>query len=212
MSKPLAVKEMHAEILTIRTTNGDSRIVLDQTVGVDDTIQITTNLFSRGILLKNDPVAFLEIRGGNAGFNVSNGNLQIQSSQLLMSGSGKVAQNMLTVDNKITVSPAAADYPEMNTTNAPGINVISRVNVVTPGGGTTIHSIVASSPNVDGREIWFQNLGTGPLVFPDESGSGTAGGLIRTPGASYTVPPGGGVGMMFDATASVDGLWLVRGI
>lgn len=212
MSKPFAVKVAQSDILTLRTTDGSAQIVLDQTVGLTNFyVQILTDAFNKGIRIKNDPAAFFELEGGNAQLNLANGNLAENTSQLLMSGVGNVTQNMLTVDDSITVDPALAVYGQLDTTGAPGINVISRVNIVPATGGTTINSIIVGSPNPDGREIWFQNTGTDPLVFVNQSGSGTAGGLISAPNhVDFTVRPGGGVGIMFDETVTIDGLWLIR--
>ncbi len=168
--------------------------------------------------MQNDPVAFLEIRGGNAGFNVANGNLVVTSSELVLHGSGLVEQNMETVDNSITLDPAAAVYNELSDAILGGLNVISRVNIVPDATGTTINSIIvhAGNPNPDGRKIWIQNQGTlvgQTLTLANLAGAGTAGGLIQAPSAlDYIVPHGGGVCIMFDDTVSVDGLWLVRAI
>ena len=216
MSKPFATKIVQNDVLTLQTNDGASaQVVLDQTLPLGNfNVQIVTNAFNKGIRIKNDPLAFLEIEGGNAQFNLANGNLTETASHLILLGSGEVEQNMLTIDNSITVAPANTLYNELNTTGAPGINVISRVNIVPDPLGTQINSIIVGSPNPDGREIWFQNLGTAvgqTLTFGNLSGAGTAGGLILAPGlVDYVILPGGGMSIMFDAAASVDGLWLIR--
>lgn len=216
MSKPFATKIVQNDVLTLQTTDGVSaRVVLDQTLPLGNfNVQILTDAFNKGIRLKNDPLAFLEIEGGNAQFNLANGNLLEKTSQLFMLGSADVEQNMLTVNASITVAPANPLYNELNTTGAPGINVVSRVNIVPDPLGTQINSIVVGSPNPDGREIWFQNLGTTvgqTLTFGNLSGAGTPTGLILAPGlVDYVIQPGGGASLMFDISASVDGLWLIR--
>ena len=215
MSKPFAVRVVQNPVLTLQTDDVGSQIVLDQTVAPGGfTIQVLTDAFNKGIRLKNDPQAFLEIEGGNAQLNLANGNLAENTSRLLMLGTGGVSQNMLTVDNSITVDPALPLYNQLDTTGAPGINVISRVNIVPDAGGTRINSIIVDSPNPDGREIWFQNLGTAVgqvLTLANLSVAGTAGGLLLAPDlVDFPVRPGGGVSIMFDGTVSVDGLWLIR--
>ena len=216
MSKPFATKIVQNDVLTLQTNDGVSaQVILDQTIPLGNfNLQILTNAFNKGIRLKNDPQAFLENRGRNAQINLSNGNLAENTTQLFMLGSGIVTQNMLTVDNSITVSPANPLYNELDTAGAPGINVIGRVNMVPDPLGTRINSIIVGSPNPDGREIWFQNLGTAvgqTLTFGNLSGAGTAGGLLLAPGlVDFVIPAGGGASLMFDATASVDGLWLIR--
>lgn len=214
MSKPFAVKVVQNDVLTLRTIDGSAQVILDQTVGLSNFyIQILTDAFNKGIRIKNDPAAFVEIEGGNAQINLSNGNLAENASQLFMLGSSVVTQNMLTVNNSITVDPANAVYNQLDTTGAPGINVISRVNIVPAVGGTRINSIIVEppDPNPDGREIWFQNTGSDGLIFTSLSGAGTAGGLILAPGhVDYVVLPGGGVSIMFDRTVTADGRWLIR--
>jgi hypothetical protein len=216
MSKPFATSIVQNDVLTLQTTDGVSaQVILDQTLPLGNfNVQILTDAFNKGIRIKNDPLAFFEIEGGNAQINLANGNLAENTAQLFLLGAGNLDQNMLTVNNPITVSPANPLYNELNTTGAPGINVISRVNMVPDPLGTQINSIIIGSPNRDGREIWFQNLGTAvgqTLTFGNLSGAGTAGGLILAPGlVDFVIPPGGGASLMFDATASVDGLWLIR--
>lgn len=216
MSKPFATKIVQNDVLTLQTNDGASaQVILDQTLPLGNfNVQILTDAFNKGIRLKNNPQAFFEIEGGNAQINLSNGNLAENTTQLFMLGTGDVEQNMLTVNNSITVAPANPLYNELNTGGAPGINVISRVNIVPDPLGTRINSIIVNTPNPDGREIWFQNLGTAvgqTLTFGNLSGAGTAGGLILAPGlVDFVIPPGGGASLMFDATASVDGLWLIR--
>lgn len=205
-----------SDSVTLRTTDEGAKIVLDQDAEFNK-IEITTDHFSKGILLQNDPTTFLELRGGNAALSTSNGNLQLLTSQLLMTGSGMVAQNMLTVNNSITVDPADPLYDELNTTGAPGINVISRVHLVPDANGTTINSIITGSPNPDGRVLWIHNLGTSlgqTLTLTHLAAAGTEGGLILAPGlVDYVIPAGGGVCLLFNGSQpNVDGIWLVVGI
>jgi len=205
-----------SDAVSLRTTDEGAKITLDQGAAFNK-IEITTDHFSKGILLQNDPTAFFELRGGNAALSTSNGNLQLITSQLLMTGSGLVAQNMLTVNNSITVDPADALYDELNTTGAPGINVISRVQLVPDSDGTTISSIITGSPNPDGRVIWIHNLGTSltqTLTLVSLAAAGTAGGLILAPGLTdYIIPAGGGACLIFNGSQpDVDGTWLVLGV
>jgi hypothetical protein len=205
-----------SDAVSLRTTDEGAKITLDQDAEFNK-IAITTDHFSKGILLQNDPTTFFELRGGNAALSTSNGNLQLITSQLLMTGSGMVAQNMLTVNNSITVDPADPLYDELNTTGAPGINVISRVQLVPDVDGTTINSIITGSPNPDGRVIWIHNLGTSlaqTLILANLAAAGTAGGLILAPGLTdYVIPAGGGACIIFNGSQSnVDGTWLVLGV
>jgi hypothetical protein len=205
-----------SDAVSLRTTDEGAKITLDQDAEFNK-IEIKTDHFSKGILLQNDPTAFFELRGGNAALSTSNGNLQLITSQLLMTGSGMVAQNMLTVNNSITVDPADALYDELNTTGAPGINVISRVHVAPDADGTTISSIITGSPNPDGRVIWIHNLGTSltqTLTLVSLAAAGTAGGLILAPGLTdYIIPAGGGACLIFNGSQpDVDGTWLVLGV
>lgn len=207
---------IESDSVTLSTTDAGAKIVLDQDASANK-IEITTDHFSKGILLQNDPTTFLELIGGNAVLSTSNGNLQIFASQLLMNGSGMVTQNMLTVNNSITVNPADPLYNEFNTTGAPGINVISRVYVVPDTDGTTINSIIVNSPNPDGRVIWIHNLGRNlsqTLTLAHLSNDGTAGGLILAPRLTdYIIPAGGGVCVIFNGSApDVDGIWNVQGV
>lgn len=205
-----------SDSVTLRTTDEGAKIVLDQDAEFNK-IAITTDHFSKGILLQNDPTTFLEMRGGNVALSTSNGNLQLLTSQLFMTGSGMVAQNMLTVNNSITVDPADPLYDELNTTGAPGINVISRVHIVPDADGTTINSIITGSPNPDGRVLWIHNLGTSlaqTLTLANLAAAGTAGGLILSPGlVDYVIPAGGGACIVFNGSQpDVDGTWLVVGV
>ena len=205
-----------SDSVTLRTTDAGAQIVLDQDAEFNK-IEITTDDFSKGILLQNDPTTFLLLRGGNAVLSTSNGNLQVLTSQLFMTGSGMLAQNMLTVNNSITVDPADPLYDELNTTGAPGINVISRVHIVPDADGTTINSIIVGSPNPDGRVIWVHNLGMSQgqtLTLANLAAAGTAGGLILAPGlVDYVIPAGGGVCVVFNGSRpDIDGIWLVLGV
>ena len=64
-----------SDSITLSTTDGGATIVLDQDAE-NNKIEIETDQFSKGILLQNDPTTFLLLRGGNAVFSTSNGNLQ----------------------------------------------------------------------------------------------------------------------------------------
>lgn len=213
MSKPFVVKVLVEDRIAVQTSDGSASLVLDQNAATFwATLQ--TDLFSKGILLTNDPNATLDIQGGNIGLRCTNGNMNLHGSQILTAGDGNWTQNMSTVDSSVTLNPANALYNEFNNTSIGGLNVISRVDIYPPIGGTIINSIIvnAGNPNPDGRHLWWQNLGLGTLTFTNLSGAGTAGGLIRAPAATYVVPIGGGVEMMFDDTIAPDGLWLIRGI
>jgi len=212
MAKPFLVKVIREVKIQIVTADGGSgQIVLDETLGPgNDTVQILTDLFSKGILIQNDPAAFIEMRGGNAQWNLSNGNLALNTSQLLMLGSGNLTQNMVTVDNSVVLNPADPNYNEFNNTSVGGLQVISRVDLFPDAGGTTIHSIILDppNPNPDGRELAFQNIGNAALVFKNLSPSGTAGGLILCPNlADFTIRPGGGGTLTFDEPSNE---WFVR--
>jgi|SRR6185295_12517668 len=213
MAKPFLVKTIQEVTIQIVTSDGGSgQIVLDQTLGPgNDTVQITTDLFSKGILLQNDPTALWRMRGGNGEWSLTNGNLSLNTSQLFETGSGNLRQNMVTVNNSVTLDPADANYAEFSNVSVGGLNVISRVDLGPAVGGTSIDSIILSpgNPNPDGRQIWFQNIGADPLTFKNLSGAGTPGGLILCPNlADYVIRPGGGVSIMFDEPNNE---WFVRG-
>jgi hypothetical protein len=212
MAKPFLAQVIQEVTIQIVTADGGSgKIVLDQTLGPgNDTVQVTTDLFSKGILLQNDALAFIRMRGGNGEWNLLNGNLALNTSQLLAFGSGNLRQNMVTVNNSVVLNPANANYNEFNNTSVGGLNVVSRVDLFPDGAGTTIQSVILDpgNPNPDGRQIWWQNIGATNLTFANLSGAGTVGGLILCPnGSDFVVRPGGGVSMMFDEPSN---LWFVR--
>jgi len=212
MAKPFLAQVIQEVTIEIVTADGGSgKIVLDQTLGPgNDTVQITTDLFSKGILAQNDTQAFIRMRGGNGEWNLLNGNLALNTSQLLELGSGNLEQNMVTVNNSVVLNPANANYNEFNNTSVGGLNVVSRVNLFPDAGGTSIQSIILSpgNPNPDGRQLWWQNIGVTSLTFVNLSGAGTIGGLILCPNsADFVIRPGGGMGMMFDESSN---LWFVR--
>lgn len=216
MSKPFICKEMLSDTVSIHTTAFDGSILLDPTDVGSNIVQVKTNLFSKNIVLSNDPTAEIKLTGGNIFHTASNGNISDVAGGTISEVAPFTTQSSLFVTRlPTTVSPAAATYNQFDNGSAPGIQQLSRINIVPAGGGTTINSIIVDpgNPNRDGQEIWFQNIGADNLTFTNLSGAGTVGGLIRTPGASYVVVPGGGVSMMFDSTVdSPNGQWLVRGI
>lgn len=216
MSKPFICREMISDTVSIHTTAFDGSILLDPTDVGSNVVQIKTNLFSKNILLTNDPTAEIKLEGGNIFHTASNGNISDVAGGLISEVAAFTTQSSLFVTRlPTTVDPASAVYNQFDNTSCPGIAQLSRVNIVPAIGGTTINSIIVDpgNPNRDGQEIWFQNIGANTLTFTNLSGAGTVGGLIRTPGISYIVLPGGGVSMMFDETVdSPNGQWLVRGI
>jgi hypothetical protein len=216
MAKPFICKEMISPTISIHTPAFDGSILLDPTDVGSNVVQVKTNLFNKNIVLSNDPTAEIKLAGGNIFHTASNGNISDVASGTLSEVAAFTTQSSLFVTRlPTTVSPAAAVYNQFDNTACPGVQELSRVNIVPAAGGTTINSIIVNpgNPNKDGQEIWFQNIGADNLTFTNLSGAGTVGGLIRTPGASYVVIPGGGVSIMFDETVdSPNGQWLVRGI
>jgi hypothetical protein len=211
VSKPLAVKVMLSDSVTIRTTDNGSSVVLDQNA-VQNTIIAATNATSKGILVKNDPNVAIQLLGGDMFIFDPGGNIISTGSEIIENAS-VVQQSMLTSTVSRTLNPANATYNELNNTDVPGLNITSRLNVAPAALGTTINSIVVSppNPNPDGREIWIQNIGANPaeiLTLTNLSGAGTVGGLFRAPG-DYIIPAGGGASIMFDSGQNE---WLVRGI
>lgn len=215
MSKSFAVKDVVSDTLVVHTTDNSAKITLDQTAPQDRLI-LETDLFNRGVRIQNDPNAVIQLLGGNIFVFCPNGNVITSASRVIDQGS-EVSQSLLTVEQVRTLDPAASVYAEFNNSSLGGLNIISRVDIVPDALGTTINSIIldVGQSNVDGREIWIQNLGTTApqvLVLAHLSGVGTAGGLILGPGlVDFSIPAGGGASIMFDATATVDGLWLIRG-
>ncbi len=216
MSKPFICKEMLSDTVSIHTTAFDGSILLDPTDVGSNIVQVKTNLFSKNIVLSNDPTAEIKLAGGNIFHTASNGNISDVAGGTISEVAAFTTQSSLFVTRlPTTVDPAAATYNQFDNVSCPGINELSRVNIVPAVGGTTINSIIVDpgNPNRDGQEIWFQNIGADNLTFTNQSGAGTVGGLIRTPGASYIVLAGGGASIMFDSTVdSPNGQWLVRGI
>jgi hypothetical protein len=215
MSKSFAVKDVVSDTLVVHTSDNSAKITLDQTAPQDRLI-METDLFNRGVRLQNDPNAVIQLLGGNIFVFCPNGNVITSASRVIDQGN-EVSQSLLTVEQVRTLDPAAPVYNELNNTNVGSLNIISRVDIVPDALGTTINSIIldVGQPNVDGREIWIQNLGTAApqvLVLSHLSGAGTVGGLILGPGlVDFSIPAGGGASIMFDATATIDGLWLIRG-
>ncbi len=189
-----------APVASLATLDGNSSLVLDQAAG--DTIAAITNSSARGIMLQSGGNDFLHL-SGNDQLAFATGNVVLSGSKVALSGS-EVVQAMEVLDNAAALNPAAASYAVLDSAAIPAIAICSRLNIFPGGGGTLIHSIVALT---SGHEFQFQNLGTGNLVFVNQSGLGT-GVLIRGPG-DYTVPPGGGVVVMYDAGQN---FYMVRGI
>lgn len=216
MSKPFLCKEMTSDSISIHTTASDGSILLDPADAGSNVVQIRTNLFNKNIVLSNDPTAELKLAGGNIFETASNGNVSVVTNQC-SELAATVAQSMLTVTRSGTLDPADALYNQFDNTSLGGLQELSRVNINPAALGTTINSIVLQpgNPNPDGREIWIQNIAPplgASLSLVNESGAGTAGGLIRAPLPIYVIPPGGGVSIMFDSTVTADGEWLIRGI
>lgn len=216
MSKPFICKEMLSDTVSIHTTSFDGSILLDPADIGSNIVQIKTNLFSKNIVLSNDPTAEIKLAGGNIFHTASNGNISDAAGGTISEVAAFTTQSSLCVTRlPTTVDPAAVTYNQFDNVSCPGIQELSRINIVPAVGGTTINSIIVDpgNPNRDGQEIWFQNIGANNLTFTNQSGAGTVGGLIRTPGASYIVLAGGGVSIMFDVTVDApNGQWLVRGI
>lgn len=215
MSKSFAVKDVVSDKIVVHTSDSSAQLTLDQGA-IQNRVILETNLINRGVLIRNDPSVAMQLLGGNVFVFCPGGDVITTGSQVFEHGS-EVSQSLLTVEEVRTLNPAAAVYNELNNTIIGDLNVISRVDIVPDVAGTTINSIIIDmgQPNIDGREIWIQNLGTAApqvLVLAHLSGAGTAGGLILGPGlVDYSIPAGGGVSIMFDAGATVDGLWLIRG-
>lgn len=215
MSKSLAVKDLVSDAIVVHTTDNSARITLNQSA-VQDWILLETNLFSKGIRLRNDPTTTVQLLNRDLFLFATTGNALTIASRIF-DQAPEVNQSLLTVAQVRTLNPAAPVYNEFNNLILPGLDIISRVDIVPDALGTTINSIVTTTgnPNVDGREIWIQNLGTvggQTLTLTHLSGAGTAGGLLLGPGlVNYVIPAGGGASIMFDATVTVDGLWLIRG-
>jgi len=214
MSKSFAVKDLVSDKIVAHTSDNSALITLDQGAPQNRLI-LETDLTARGVLLRNDPNVAIQLLNGDIFVFCPGGNVITTGSQVFDQGS-EVSQSLLTVSQVRTLDPAAPVYNELNDTIIGGLNIISRVDIVPDSLGTTIHSLVISTgnPNVDGREIWIQNLGTAvgqTLAFAHLSGVGTAGGRFLAPGlVDYVIPPGGGTSIMFDATTTPDGLWLIR--
>ena len=212
MSKPFVVKTMVSDRIEMRTTDGSGTVVLDQ----DDPqnhVRISTDSFSKGILVATDPNTAIQLLNGNIFVFTPNGNVETTSSHSVENSAVNNEQTLLTVTRRVTLDPADPVYDELNNTDVGSINISSRLNIVPDASGTIVNSLIINvgDPNPDGREIWVQNLGTDPgqtLTLTNQSPSGTAGGKFRS-AADYVIGSGGGVGIMFDQAADE---WLVRGI
>jgi hypothetical protein len=214
MSKPFLIKEIKETRIAIHTTNNVSSVVLDQ-AATEDTIVIETTAVTAGVLLAGGSEDnAIQLFDGDVFVFTPNGNLVETAGQIFENASSLHQQSMLTAANRVTLSPAASLYNELNNGIAPGLNQSSRINIAPPAGGTVINSIVVvGSP--DGRELWVQNVnppGGDALTLTNQSGAGTLGGRFQGPG-DYVIPAGGGASIMLDQTALAgEGAWLVRGI
>jgi len=192
-----------APLTTIGSTDGASSLVIDQ-AAVTDTVVLGSNAATKGILVQAGATGSVHVFNGDILSSASAGNFTVTASQVALLGTN-VLQTVLTLDNAATLLGAALSYAVLDSAVIPAITVCSRINIAPGAGGTLLQSIYAGAPS--GREIQFQNIGTGILTFVDQSGLGT-GVLIRGPG-DYLVPPGGGAVVMFDGGQN---FWFVRGI
>lgn len=214
MSKPLVVSDIVSPAINIHTTDNSGAVVLDQAEALNNIVTVRTNALAKNIRLTNDSTVEVKLTGGDIFLTASNGNVSSSASQVLEFGAGFVFQTMLTVGNVGALNPANALYNELNNTDIPTLRVLSRVNINPAALGTTVNSLFidAGNPNIDGREIWIQNIGTAAgqtLTLNNLSGAGTVGGLFRTPVPAFAIPAGGGVSIMFDSGQNE---WLVRSI
>ena len=216
MSKPFVVKVLVEDRIVMRTTDSGSQVVLDQ-AAVDSTIEITTNLFSKNIRMSTEPLPGgneVKIGGGNIFLTTGNGNVSSVAAQIIENGQ-QVRQTMLTVTNTGTLDPADPVYNELNETDIGGLQESNRIQIAPDAAGTSIHSIVlhVGDPNIDGRPLWIQNIGTNvlqTLTLVNQSGLVTVGGKFNGPG-DYVIPAGGGVAIVFAAPPGLNA-WLVQGI
>lgn len=215
MSKPFVVSVLVEDQITMRTSDASALVQLDQNApGPDNNrVVIKTDRFDRNIQLTTDPTLEIKIGGGNFFFTTPNGNISAVAAQISLDGQ-QVFQTMLTLVNEGLLSPANALYNELNDGDIPGLNEISRIYINPDALGTTINSIIihGGDPNINGRVILVQNIGTAPgqtLTLNNLSGAGTVGGLITTPaGTPLVINPGGGAVISFSTlitnTWSVD--------
>lgn len=170
MSKPFLIKEIKETRIAIHTTNNVSSVVLDQ-AATEDTIVIETTAVTAGVLLAGGSEDnAIQLFDGDVFVFTPNGNLVETAGQIFENASSLHQQSMLTAANRVTLSPAASLYNELNNGIAPGLNQSSRINIAPPAGGTVINSIVVvGSP--DGRELWVQNVNPpgGRRTYADES-------------------------------------------
>lgn len=217
MSKPLIASVVRSPSVEVTTDDGTQRLVLDQ--GAPD-VGILARSLNKNVRISSDPadnVAVELVPDGSIFVFTPAGNAFVTASQILLDGDAQVRLTLLDVSRSVVLDPADPLYEEINNLFVPGLNVVSRLDIVPAAGGTTINSMIvdSGSPNPDGRQVWIQNLGTDPLqtlTLSYFSPTGTAGGLFSTPGGGIgiVIPLGGGVSAMFDSNVSPDGAWVVR--
>lgn len=214
MSKPFAVKVLVSDRVQLTTTDGSASVVVDQG-DPSNRVSITTDLFSRGILLQNDPACAFQLIGGNIFLFSPNGNV-VTTAQQALSSSNNDVQSILTLDHAVTLDPADPVYDELSNVAAGGLSASSRLSIAPDALlGTTVLSIIvnAGNPNPEGRELQIHNIGTAPtqiltLVNLSPAPGANPGGLFRGPG-DYVIPAGGGVTIVFDTAHNA---WSVLGI
>lgn len=215
MSKPFVVRVLVEDQITMRTTDSSAQVQLDQNA-LDNRVVIKTDRFDRNIQLTTDPTLEIKIGNGNFFFTTPNGNISAVAGQISLNGQ-QVFQTMLTLINEGVLSPANPLYNELNNGDIPGLNEISRVNIAPDAGGTTINSIIINTgnPNIDGRVIIIQNIGTAlgqTITLTNLSGAGTAGGQLVTGATPVVIAAGHGCVIEFSASTGPDGAWLVAGV
>lgn len=218
MSKPFVVQTLVEDLITMRTTDSSAQVILDQNApGPDNNwIVIKTDRFDHNIQMTTDVGEEVKIGGGNIFLTTPNGNVSAVAGQIILNGQ-QVRQTMLTLTNEGVLSPANALYNELNNGDIGGLNEISRVNIDPDVAGTVVNSLIihTGDPNIDGRIIVLQNIGTAPgqtLTLNNLSGAGTAGGLFVTGATPVVLAAGHGCVLEFSASTTADGAWLVSGV
>ena len=161
----------------------------------------------------------LAIAGGNATVTSSGGNVLLTGSQVIaqaadvfVDGTTIASTTLWGLDNRETLASAAVNYDFLDQSIVPALNATSRLNIEANAVGTTIQSLFTGfNPvgNVDGRELYIQNTGTGALTLVNNSGTGFLGGLFFG-ATSLVILPGGGGLIMYDSSVTADGAWLIR--